>query len=76
MALKLSVSCSVSSPLGLLGICRTLLTTSVHPIKSAVKTWNSHKWLNIVCLIRGISHAGFPLPAAVISVCKSEEYSD
>lgn len=41
MALKLSVSCSVSFPLGLLGICRTPLTTSVHPIKSAVKKYNS-----------------------------------
>ena len=41
IAPKLSVSCSVSFPLGLLGICRTPLTTSVQPIKSAVKKHNS-----------------------------------
>lgn len=50
MALKLYVSCSVSFPLGLLGICRTPLTTSVHPIKSAVN--NSHKLPDFVCFIK------------------------
>lgn len=65
MTLKLSASYNVSFPLGLLGICRTPLTTSVYPIKSAVKKYNS---AHIVCFMRNIS-----LPEALISVCKFEE---